>query len=493
MERLRCGSGFAAGRDVAAPESCRSWPLSLILLPMKVALVFPRETNMATVPNLGLGYLSAVISREGFENRIYHCAKERLDPAGLAASLLEFRPDVVGLQSYSFFHNKARRAAAVVKSSLPDAKIVIGGPHASGLPHSVLSEEPAFDFGFSGEAEIGFPALLRLLTGDGTDERTIPGLIWRDGGTINANPQQSVKDLDLLPFPAWDKMDVKGYPHHAHGVFAPGFPVVPMAYSRGCNYNCSYCAARTISGPGVRYRSPENMIKEIEYVYCELGVKVASFVDQNLTANREAAMRLCYGLIKSGFNLKWYCPNGVYLDSLDDELLEKMSAAGCESIAVGIESASSGSLKSLGRKALDLKDVREKLLMIKKRGIGVTGNFMFGLPGEDEKDFRNTFSAALKLPLDRAQFAFFAPFPGTRFFSDRFPDSTADWDDFNVIAPNFIAAPLRNKARLLMVSAFLFFYARPAVFWRNLREIRSARHAAFVLSKIINIAKILKK
>jgi len=457
---------------------------------MKIALVIPKVSNMAIVPNLGMGYLAASLLRSGFYVEIFHCARDNLKPREVAQKIQADRIDVIGIQSLSFFHNKAVETAKWIKYLAPNSIVVTGGPHASGVREIALDENSEFDYGFAGEAEIGFTEFIKQIEGGELFPETIPGLIWRNDNHILSNEIQVVRNLDKLPMPPWDMMNPWNYPQQAHGMFPPDFPVAPLIFSRGCNHNCAYCATRSISGPGIRYRSFENTMDEIKYIYNEFRVRTFAFLDQNITASKKKILSLCNAIAEFNLDIKWYCPNGVRLDSLDDEVLEIMRATGCTSLTVGIETASNNSLEAMNREKFE-GELREKINLIRKHRIKVTGNFIIGLPNETFRDFRNTILQAVKLPLNRAQYAFFVPFPGTRLFKEYFPDQKQvdiSWSAFDVTMPTFIKTASKSLSWFVMLSAFIFFYIRPGIMFDNIRDIKSASHLRFILSRITKIA-----
>ncbi|MEW5946522.1 MAG: radical SAM protein [bacterium] len=457
---------------------------------MRIALVIPKVTNMAIVPNLGLGYLAASLLENGFGVEIFHCGRDNLSPRELARKIRDGRFNITGIQSLSFFHDRAAEVSKRIKSTAPGSMIVVGGPHASGVRDGLLTGDGAFDYGFAGEAEIGFTEFVRQAAGGGPSAEDIPGLIWRDGGSVFCNDIKVVRNLDALPMPPWNMMDPNTYPQQAHGMFPPDFPVAPMIFSRGCNYNCAFCASRAISGAGIRYRSVENTMREIEYIYNELRISAIAFLDQNPAASRKNILQLCAAIAGSDMKIKWYCPNGVRLDSLDGDVLEIMRAAGCVSLTVGIESASEESLKAVNREPVS-DEIRHKLALIRKHRIKVTGNFIIGLPNETLRDFKNIILKAVRLPLNRVQYAFFVPFPGTALFKAYFPDpehADIDWSTFDVTMPSHVRTVPKALAWFVMMTAFALFYIRPGIMLDNIRDIKSAGHLRFILSRILKIA-----
>jgi len=350
----------------------------------------------------------------------------------------------------------------------------------------------ALDFAFAGEAETGLPRLLDTLgeeRGDrgwgGAFDR-VPGLVWRDGIEVKENPRIFEEDLDSLEV-AWDLIPPASYPRAPHGAYFRQFPVAPIVTSRGCPFRCRFCAVECVSGRKVRRRSVENVVSEIEILRDRYGVREIHIEDDNFTGEKEYVLAFCEVMRRRAPGITWTCPNGVRVDTLDEEMLAAMKGAGLYFLSVGIESGSDRILRKM-KKSLEVAKIEEKIRVIRQAGIGVSGFFMLGFPGETPEEMEATIDFALRLPLARASFTNFQPFPGSEEF-DRLRESgeiAVDWETFaptlqsTSYHPPGITGP---DLRRLRKRALRKFYARPSVAWGMLREIRSWDHAAWIFRR----------
>jgi len=444
-------------------------------------------------PYLGLGYLASAI-RKNHEVIILDGVREKLTLAGFAQLLEEKSFDVIGIQIFTFHLNILEKYLEIIKNKNPKIITIVGGPQPSCSPAETLGKFKNLDYAFRGEAEIGLSNLLDALAEDQlTEEKkiTIPGLIWRQSsGTVIVNDQMFVKDLDSLGMPAWDLLNFDKYPTSApHSAFYKNTPIAPMTTTRGCPFDCTFCAGRMISGRKVRARSVASIIKEIEYLHDQFGVKEISFEDDNFTFDRSRTMEFCRELIKKPWQISFAFVNGIRLDTLDKELLLSLKAAGLYEVMVGIESGSDRVLKIM-HKSLTASIIRDRVKLIQDSGLEAMGSFIIGYPGETRKEILETFKFARDLGLKRANFAIFKPFPGTpitvKLMEEGQIDFTnQDWDNFFLAkaayaAPGFTAQELKNLRRY----GFLRFYLRPVIFYKLLRDIRSFSHFKFIAKRI---------
>ena len=190
---------------------------------MKVLLAKPFNMSDHIQPSIGLGYLASAIRKE-HEVRLVDCIKDDLTIDKFMIVLKGYNPDILGLQCYTFDLPFIRQALKAAKAFNKDIVTVIGGPHSSALPEATLKAEKDLDFLFVGEAEKGFPQLVKAIergannTGV-TDFSGIPGLGFRDGSAIKINPNVIQDDLDGLGLAAWDLIKPQEYPESQHGAF----------------------------------------------------------------------------------------------------------------------------------------------------------------------------------------------------------------------------------------------------------------------------------
>ena len=238
----------------------------------------------------------------------------------------------------------------------------------------------------------------------------IQGLVWRDGHEIVVNPNRPfIHNLDDLPLPCHGLLPLEKY----------RAPLVRGSYafvvtSRGCPGNCRFCIKHVSYGRSVRFRSPENILAELELL-AELGVQSVHMYADLFTVSREQVVGLCELILERGLRLRWTCNSRV--DFVDPEMLRMMSQAGCWMISWGIESGSAEVLRR-ARKGITLEQVERALYSAHEAGIRNWGYFIIGLPGETEETIRETIRFSKRLPLDLALFHIAAPYPGSPLFFD---------------------------------------------------------------------------
>lgn len=460
---------------------------------MRVALVKVLSVADEVVPPFGLGYLAEAVRRRGHEAVVVDALRDGLGEEALVSRLAGMNPDLVGVLLFTKDLRIVRSLLRSVRAALPAAKTCVGGPHPSAVPGETMEFfGEALDFAFAGEAETGLPLLLETLAverggrgGGGTFDH-IPGLAWRDGDEVKANPPIFEEDLDSLEV-AWDLIPPGEYPRAPHGAYFRQFPVAPIITSRGCPFQCTFCAAECVSGRKIRRRSAENVVEEIAFLRKRFGVREIHIEDDNFTVSKPYVLSFCEELRRRAPGVTWACPNGVRIDTLDREMLEAMKASGLYFLSLGIESGSDRVLRSV-KKSLTVARIEEKVGMIHEAGIGMSGFFMLGMPGETREEMEETIRFSLRLPLSRASFANFQPFPGCEAF-DRLRKSgeiAVDWETFSptlqstTYHPRGITEPALRRLRK---RALRKFYARPSVAWGMIREIRSWDHAAWVFRR----------
>jgi len=236
----------------------------------------------------------------------------------------------------------------------------------------------------------------------------IKGLAWRQGHDVVCNPDRPyIQDLDELPLPRHDLLPLSMY--RAPLVRGPYSFVLT---SRGCPGGCRFCIKHVSYGNTVRFRSPENVLSEIDQLVA-LGVESIHMYADLFTVHREQVVGICEGLLERGRPIRWTCNSRV--DFVDEELLQLMGQSGCWMISWGIESGDNAMLRRM-HKGVQTDSAERALHWAKQAGISNWGYFIIGLPGETEESIRKTIDFSKRLPLDLALFHVAAPHPGTPFF-----------------------------------------------------------------------------
>ena len=386
--------------------------LRILLINPNFRRMIGKSERISTIlPPLGIAYIAAVLKKELKEStdvKILDINALNLSMGQAIEHIKDFNPDIIGLTAATPTINKCFVIAEAVKKILSDSKIVIGGPHPTALPDESIKKD-FIDFVAVGEGEMTMLELAKELMKKGKkDFRKIKGLVFKDKNRIIKNvPRERIKDLDALPFPAFELLPLEKYASASskYGRF------ITILTSRGCPGMCNYCN-KLIFGNACNMRSAENIFKEIEYLMKKYRYGEFHIVDDLFTNDRKRIEEFCKMVIKKRMKIKWKCGNGVRVGTVDLELLKLMKKAGCYSLSYGIESGSQKILNNI-RKGQSLQQCINAVRWTKQAGIECIGFFMLGNLGEDEKTMQETIDFAKSLDLDIAQFSILIPFPGT--------------------------------------------------------------------------------
>lgn len=434
---------------------------------MKILLLQPNYDVHVVHPPLGFGYLASYLIKNGHEVSIFDGTLKNASLSDYLAKISELKPELIGISVLTRGHNLTKEMVKAIKQKFKSIPIVIGGTQLTAAPKEVMSDLKP-DFGVIGEGEETLLELVKELEEDKKDFSRIKGLAFISNKGITVNePRPLITDLDSFPFPAWDLMPPSEYRIAPILEPARGLPIAPIMTSRGCPFDCSFCASNITWKRKIRFRSVKNVISEIKMLKEKFGIKEFHFCDDNFTMDINRAEKICDSLIKEKINLPWQCPNGVRIDRLTLPLLKKMKKSGCYSVGLGIESGNQDMLNKI-QKQLDLKIVPDVLKMLKITKIESYGFFILGLPGETKKSAQDTIDFALNNEFDRVWFNIFTPYPGSRAFSDwlgKRKFSEIDWEKHDCSTAIMAGKDLSIKEiEKMQKIATRRFYLRPKNF-----------------------------
>lgn len=351
--------------------------------------------------NVGLAYLSAVLLKHGHRVHVICTLNQTGDQ--INRKIEQFDPHVIGVSVLTNQPEKVEGLARGIRKK-KETLLICGGPEITLNAHKFLERNACFDFAVLGEAEETILEIADFLSKK-KDLRDIMGIVGRDGkGFFDTGRREFLKDVDSIPFPAYDVFDI----------YEKGMTEYGLLTSRGCPYQCMYCNGPRVSGRKWRYRSVDNVIEEliaVKNAYPDL--EWIDIFDDNFTLHIKRAKEICRAMIDKGLQLKWRLPNGIRADRVDDELAELMKKAGCHGTRVGIESGSP-EVFDLLNKGEKLEDVERGVGILKRHGISVHGSFIIGLPNSNYERDMQSIRFAKKLRLDAADFFIFCPLKGTK-------------------------------------------------------------------------------
>lgn len=418
---------------------------------MKIQLMVPLPTLLREppgFPDLGIAYLARAVLDRGHEVSVLDWANTGMDVAKLRTHLRQERPDVVGIKFFTKDMAGALTTARVVREELPDARLLIGGPHPSAEePRTLLEDFPLADFAVRGEGEIAIGKILdHIQDPAATPLSEIPGLVYRDGERIKSNHPSFAGEPNSFGIPPWELFEPKRYRFCYVGTKGnPGF-MAPVVVSRGCPAHCNFCTAAMSNGSPVRHRSLDHVMEEIELLRNRYGVRQLMITDANFTYDRGFIVGLCEEILRRGIDISFNCPTGTRLSALDKETLPLLKRAGCHFIGLGIESASPRIRKSI-KKGVDLMEIREKVNLINKHGIGVPAYFMLGFPDETRAEMDDTIGFAFSEKFFYRAFEAAYPLPGTEIYTylkTKFSVERVDWSSFDIYASQFPISRLES-------------------------------------------------
>jgi len=378
---------------------------------------------------LGLGYLASYVRQFGHQVALFDPEASRSPFERMWEQIDAFSPDLVGLTSVTTNFTVASHLVDEAKHRLR-CYVIMGGPHVTALPSTSLQAAPGLDAVIRGEGEIPLKIIAEQFDRHGkVDFRTVPGATFYQDGSFQETPRpQPIEDLDLIPFPARDLVDLSWYRLHAH--FQRGKRSATILFSRGCPSKCTFCA-NVVTGRRVRTASPQYFVDELEMLVNEQGIRHFHIVDDCFTADMGKVGQICDLIIAKQLPVTWFCFGRV--DTLrDEQVARKMKKAGCVYILLGVESGNQRILDIM-KKGTTLDMIEECCAVLRKVGIHYFNSFIIGNEGDTMDTVEETIDFSKRLRSVMAGFNILIPFPGTAIFGryyremDR-PDT--DWSSF---------------------------------------------------------------
>ena len=327
----------------------------------------------------------------------------------------DFGADIVGLSLMTPFASMLGPLTQGLRAALPEAFIVVGGPHVSAFEAGALAGNAA-DAAVPGEGERALEQIIRARQ-EGANLTSIPGLLWRSGGddiTRNPGPAPIVEDLDALPFPAYDLLDVTKYWALQPMAHLPPRKYLSFFSSRGCPCRCIYC--HRVFGKRFRASSPERLVAEIEHYTKAFGVTHIEFLDDIFNFDPKRVLAICDLITKRNLKLRINFPNAIRTDVLTEEVLDALVGAGLYHSAFALESGSPRMQKFMG-KHLNIDKFLQGVRWATDRGVFAHGFAMLGFPTETEQDMKATLDVACNSRLHTATFFTVVPFPNTELYA----------------------------------------------------------------------------
>ncbi|MBI5410264.1 MAG: radical SAM protein [Nitrospirae bacterium] len=371
---------------------------------MKITLVYPgiaqigfgsfgRGTPTTNLMSLGLGYLGASIKKNTKHEVDVLDLRKMKGWDDFGRELKERSCDIAGIYTNTVNFEYAMKCAEITHKM--GKTVIAGGPHATLAPQELL-DTGHVDHVITGEAEFTIVDVLEKFDRGLGMEKIIQG--------------QPVENLDELPFPDRDLFNLDKRLKYLPGIFPFPPRYAGVLASRGCGFNCKFCQPleRKIFGKRLKFRSVDNIIKEVAQLKERYGVEFIMFQDDQLTQNREWVLDLSAEMKKVGID--WGALARV--DTINEHVVKSMKEAGCLVLQFGFESGSQKILDFL-RKRAGVEQAVEAARLCHENGVLIFANYMMGIPTETEEDVEATYELMKKINPEIHALSYFSPIPGS--------------------------------------------------------------------------------
>ena len=448
---------------------------------------------------IGLCWLGACLEQAGFAPSIVDYEVEPWSPKQLAQTIRDRQPPAVGITAMTPNIVHAAEIADVIKTERPETFIMLGGAHASILPLRSLEEFPAFDAVCTGEGEERIVALCRAVRDNTLEHTDFPGCAVRTPGGVRdfTNDPGPRLELDTLPLPARHLLHLEKY----KGASTPGIPsnvfrATELFTSRGCPGKCIFCCSEHMFGRGIKFRSVEHVMAEVDQCMGRYGFNHFTIDDDTFTTSKKRVLEFCEQMAQR--NATWDCDTRV--DHMDRELAGAMARAGCIKVAFGVESGSQNIL-DLINKNISLDQIRRAFSIMHEAGIMTCAFLMVGNhPQETQHDIDLTWKLVRDIKPDLISVMIATPYPGTQLFEIMKNENLVDdvpWTAYaqsfeeNTFSRTHTMSPdeLKKQQKRLLRK----FYLRPGYIKKRLEALKTREELMYWMHAGMNFMRHILK
>jgi radical SAM superfamily enzyme YgiQ (UPF0313 family) len=389
----------------------------------------------AIEPPVWAGLMATFVRNRGFSVEVLDAEAEDLNPEETAARIVQMDPLLTAIVVYGHQPSASTQnmtiaglISAAMKRLDAEWKLLLVGGHVAALPEQTLREEAA-DYVCSGEGPYTLSELLAALRSSYPDLSKVRGLCyWDNDAIVSTAPAPLVRDLDHeMQQLAWDLLPMKKYRAHNWHCFGEPRrqPYASFYTTFGCPYHCSFCCIQAPFKSGekaagwkesvnsYRFWSPASVLAQIDLLVNEYGVRNIKIADEMFVLNPRHVSDICDGIIARGYSLNIWAYARV--DTVKEDMLEKLKRAGITWLAFGIEAANEH-VRGDADKGFAQDEIFRTIETVRNAGINVIGNYIFGLPGDNLESMQATLNLAQDLNCEFANFYSAMAYPGSRLY-----------------------------------------------------------------------------
>ncbi len=353
-------------------------------------------------PPLELAFAAAVLREADVEVELIAANVLGLRHETVVRRLQANPPAIIAFPSAWGSLDDDHQLLEMLRNALPESKLVIFGPNVTAEPLPTL-ENSAADFVILGEPEEAL-----LLLAQGTAPAEVPNLAWLEAGELRESEQRFPPNWESYPLPARDLLPLDRYTVP----FARRHPATTMTTVRGCLNTCTFCPTHIWHRRTVRARPIALVMEEIDELVYRYGIREIILRDDTFTWNRDRVLEFCAALLERGHDLTWRC--FATANTVDEELVHAMAAAGCVQVCFGFESGDEEMLGKSGKRTT-VQQGRDAARWVHEAGMEVAGTFLVGMEGETPESVNRSIAFAKETELDYVQVNIATPLPGTSF------------------------------------------------------------------------------
>lgn len=425
---------------------------------------------------LSLLYIATYLKQklgDSVQIKVIDCLAERLNISDCYERVLQLKPNIVGISTWTDFWYSSFTLGKMIKEALPSCCIAHGGSHVMIYPEITLNL-PHVDAVIIGDGEDPFYRLTKAMLEKNSGYKSDHGLHFKDSGINHETLFYIEKNLDNLPIPDRTFLDYRKY----SSILFPGAYSATIITSRGCPYRCNFCK---LYFQKPICRSAKSVIEEFKYLE-SLDIKEVEIYDDTFTWSQQRVEDICKELIKEDIKINWSIRDRV--NSYNVDMLKLLKEAGCSRIHYGIESGVQKVIDIM-KKNITLEQAKQAVVGAKQLGFEVLTYYMFGNLNESIDDMNETIRFAISLPCDYAEFSITIPYPGTELYQVALDKNIITHDYWLEFAknpqPNFVIPQLIenicNKDDLIRIQdiAMRKFYLRPKYIYQRLKKVSSMK------------------
>ena len=354
--------------------------------------------------------------------------------------------DLIGVSCmFSQDWPEIRRLIQMAKRRFPDIPIIAGGEHITAAAEFTLNSTPEIEFCVIGEGEETIVDIANALDrGEPVD--SIPGLMVRSNGSAanlldrsaigvrSTGSRTRIRDLDIIPRPAWDLVPIDNYLDNGLGYGVDLGRSMPIIATRGCPYQCTFCSNPEMWTTRWYARKPDLVLDEIQEYMTKYGATNFDFYDLTAIVKRDWIIEFTNKILTRGMTFTWQLPSGTRSEAIDEEVCRLLYASGCRNMSYAPESGSPEVLKRI-KKVVKLDRLERSVLSAVRNGLNVKLNIIMGFPGESRKELGQTVRFLSRMGfagVHDMSISLFSPYPGSELYhelrtSGRIPELSDDY------------------------------------------------------------------